>query len=267
MILPNKISSETSSIYLQLTCFKTYTIIKTKQGNLMKAQPLSNGTEPVRSILVVDDHIIFREGLASLFESSKDFHVVGQAGSVQESISLAFELKPDIILMDFSLPDGNGLDAAREILRQLPACKIIFLTIYETDANLLEAIRIGAKGFLLKNISSVSLLASLRGLDQGELAMSRKMMSHALESSHGGATSADASSPLDRLSPRELDILRELQKGSSNKEIARRLVLSENTVKHHIHNILDKLGTENRRAAGILARKLGLPDKKTSPGE
>lgn len=174
-----------------------------------------------------------------------------------DGIEKALFHKPDIILMDFSLPDGTGLEATRVILDQLPACKIVFLTVYETDENLLSAIRLGAKGYMLKNVSSSSLIASLRALDHGEIAMSRKMMSKALEYSRFALTSPNQD-VLSRLSPREIDILLELQNDSSNAEIARHLYLSENTVKHHIHNILDKLGINNRRQAGMIARQMGL---------
>ena len=135
----------------------------------------------VQSILVADDHVLFRSGLVSLFQSTPDFDVVDQAGTVSEGIEKAFHHKPDIVLMDFSLPDGTGLDATKAILDEMPECKIIFLTVYETDENLLKAIHLGAKGYLLKNVSSSSLIASLRSLAHGEIAMSRKMMSKALE--------------------------------------------------------------------------------------
>src|SRR5512140_2026512 len=137
--------------------------------------------EKVRKVLLVDDQILFREGLVSLFNSTTDFEMVGTAGSVHEGIERALETQPDIILMDFSLPDGTGLDATRAILEELPDCKIIFLTVFETDENLLAAIRLGAKGYMLKNVSSSSLISSLRALAQGEIAMSRKMMSKVLE--------------------------------------------------------------------------------------
>ena len=108
---------------------------------------------------------MFREGLVSLFQFTTDFSVVDQAGSVKEGIEKAFHHRPDIILMDFSLPDGTGLDATKAILDELPNCKIIFLTVYETDENMLAAIHLGANGYMLKNVSSSSLLASLRALD------------------------------------------------------------------------------------------------------
>ena len=126
--------------------------------------------EASQSVLIVDDHVLFRDGLASLFKSTQDFHVVDQAGTVKEGVEKAFHHKPDIILMDFSLPDGTGLDATKVILDEMPDCKIIFLTVYETDDNLMGAIRLGAKGYLLKNVSSSSLVASLRALSQGEIA-------------------------------------------------------------------------------------------------
>lgn len=209
------------------------------------------------SILVVDDHVLFREGLVNLFQDTPDFYVVDQASTVMESVEKAFHHKPDIVLMDFSLPDGTGLDATRTILDELPKCKIIFLTVYETDENLLEAIRLGAMGYLLKNVSGASLLASLRALEQGEIAMSRKMMSRVVELSR---TMPSVSEPdlLTKLSPREIEILRKLKTGASNTQIAEQLYLSENTVKHHVHNILEKLGVANRRQAGWIAKKIGL---------
>jgi DNA-binding NarL/FixJ family response regulator len=210
-----------------------------------------------QSILVVDDHVLFRDGLVSLFQSTQDFYVVDQAGTVSEGIEKAFLHKPDIILMDFSLPDGTGLDATQEFLDENPECKIIFLTVFETDENLIRAIRLGAKGYMLKNVSSSSLLSSLRALANGEIAMSRKMMSRVVEYSRA-MPFHHSQDLVAKLSPRETDILYELQNGASNAQIAQQLFLSENTVKHHIHSILEKLGVENRRQAGTLAKQMGL---------
>lgn len=220
-------------------------------------------TKP-QSILVIDDHVLFRDGLISLFQSTPDFYVVDQAGSVGEGIEKAFYHRPDIILMDFSLPDGTGLDATEAILSELPECNIVFLTVFETDENLLKAIRLGAKGYMLKNISSSSLLASLRALSKGEIAMSRKMMSRIVEHSRLMPIQP-GDDELAKLSPRELEILAALQDGASNTQIARQLYLSENTVKHHIHSILEKLGVENRRQAGAVAKRLGVKKAKSAP--
>lgn len=218
---------------------------------------MNDQEERVQTVLVVDDHVLFRDGLVSLFHSTPDFQVVDQAGSVKEGVEKAFHHRPDIILMDFSLPDGTGLDATRIILDEMPDCRIIFLTVFETDENLLTAIRLGAKGYMLKNVSSSSLIASLRALANGEIAMSRKMMSRVLEYSRS-MPAPPAADLVSKLSPREIDILCELQNGASNMEIAQNLFLSENTVKHHIHSILEKLGVENRRQAGALAKQIGL---------
>lgn len=212
-----------------------------------------------RKILIIDDHIMFREGLAGLFQFTSDFFVVDQAGSVSEGIEKAFQHRPDIILMDFSLPDGTGLDATKAILDELPDCKIVFLTVYETDENMLAAIHLGAYGYMLKNVSSSSLLASLRALENGEIAMSRRMLSKTLWLSQ--TTQAPRKDLINKLSPREIDILFELQNDASNFEIAQKMYLSENTVKHHVHNILDKLGVHNRREAGEIARQMGLKKK------
>lgn len=224
---------------------------------------MNDQEKSTQSILVIDDHVLFRDGLISLFQSTPEFRVVGQAGTVKEGVEQAFHHRPDIILMDFSLPDGTGLDATQAILDELPNCKIIFLTVFETDENLLTAIRLGAKGYMLKNVSSSSLIASLHALAQGEIAMSRKMMSRVLEYSRS-MPAAPASSLIDKLSPREIDILNELQDGASNTEIAQKLYLAENTVKHHIHNILEKLGVENRRQAGVIAKQIGLKKNKSA---
>ncbi len=213
---------------------------------------MGNGQK--QRVLIVDDHALFREGLASVLQNSARYEVIDQAGSVEEGVKKALKLRPDIILMDFSLPDGTGLDATTAILEEHPGCKIVFLTIYETDENLLAAIRSGAKGYVLKNITGPSLIASLDALAQGELAISRKMMSRALEASSASVRLPTDSNP-KRLSRREMEILQELEKGASNLEIAKQLYLSENTVKHHVHSILSKLGVESRGQLIQLARK------------
>jgi DNA-binding NarL/FixJ family response regulator len=164
--------------------------------------------------------------------------------------------------MDFSLPDGTGLDATQLILDEIPDCKIVFLTVFETDENLMKAIHLGAKGYMLKNVSSSSLISSLRALAKGEIAMSRKMMSRVVEYSRT-MPNHQSQDLLAKLSPREIDILYELQNGSATAQIARQLYLSENTVKHHIHSILEKLGVENRRQAATLAKQMGLKKSKT----
>jgi two-component system, NarL family, nitrate/nitrite response regulator NarL len=228
-----------------------------------------------KKILVVDDHFIFREGLMSLFRYTTDFEVVGGAASVHEGIEKSRQCRPDIILMDFSLPDGNGLDAARAILAAQPGCQIVFLTVNESDQALFAALHAGAKGFLLKNVSGADILSSLRGLERDELALSRKTMSRVVaEFARAPLTAPEPEPPqpgvLSRLSPREREVLCELEAGVRNEQIAQRLFLSENTVKHHIQNLFEKLGVENRKEAAEVARRLGLRnknlEKEPSPG-
>ena len=206
-----------------------------------------------RRILVVDEHLLFREGLTSLFRSTSDFEVVGSAGSVYEAISLARELRPAIILMDFSMPDGTGVDATRAILAELPQCKIVFLTMHESDDKLFEALRAGAKGYMPKNTPSPDLTASLRALANGEMALSRQLMSRVVEEFSHTTRSETNGNIFSKLSARELEVLQELENGASNQEIAQHLFLSENTVKHHIRSILEKLQVSNRHEAGLLA--------------
>ena len=211
-------------------------------------------TDSCKRMIVVDDHILFREGLISLFRTTSDFDVVGGAGSVYEAIAMARDLRPEIILMDFSMPDGTGVDATRAILAELPECKIVFLTMYESDDKLFDALRAGAKGYMPKNTPSPTLIVSLRALAQGELALSRQKMGRVVEEFSHTKKPDMAARSFTKLSAREMDVLRELGEGASNHEIAARLFLSENTVKHHIRSIFEKLQVSNRREAAWIAR-------------
>jgi DNA-binding NarL/FixJ family response regulator len=211
---------------------------------------------------LIDDQILFREGLIGLFRSTDDFVVIGPAGSVHQGKELALLYKPDIVLIDFSLPDGTGLDATRAIIQHLPDCKIIFLTVYETDENLFAALHLGAMGYMLKNITSFHLLSSLRALDRGEKAISRKMVSNVLDEFSRLEPLSKSGTGIQKLMakliPREKDVLREMESDATNHQIAQRLFLSEDTVKHHICNILGKLEVENRREAILFARQYAL---------
>ncbi len=215
-------------------------------------------------VLIVDDHILFREGLAGLLRSQADMQVVGECGSVQEAIETVQAVEPDVILMDFSLPDGTGLDATRAIINIMPEAQIIFLTVHDNDERLIAAMRAGAKGYLLKNLSVNKLLASLRALERGEAAISRTMMARILEEfAQAEANLQPEPSPLIGLTSREIEVLQELATGITNQEIANRLYISENTVKNHIHNILEKLKLNNRREAIEFAHRQGLSNGST----
>ena len=212
-------------------------------------------TTPIR-IIVVDDHILFREGLVSIIRSEPGIQVIGQAGSVQEAIELVVSQNPDIVLMDFSLPDGTGVEATQAIIKQNSDAKIVFLTMSEEDENLFSAIRSGAKGYLLKNMHPAKLVSTIRSVYEGESALSRSMTMRIMEEL------ARTKAPVHRGDPtlthRELEVLRELASGYSNAEIANHLVVAENTVKYHVHSILGKLGLSDRHEAAEYARKHGL---------
>jgi DNA-binding NarL/FixJ family response regulator len=208
-------------------------------------------------ILIVDDHILFREGIASLFAGQPDLTVIGQASCVQEAVTMANELRPDLILMDFTMPDGTGLDATKAILRTQPGAKILFLTVHENDEMLFEAIRLGAVGYLLKNVSVTQMLKQIRSIEQGEAAlmpgMTRKILN---EFARRSETQAQGPAELQTLSVRELEVLEELAGGASNREIAQRLYISENTVRNHVHSILTKLKLQNRtQLVGLTTRQ------------
>jgi DNA-binding NarL/FixJ family response regulator len=208
-------------------------------------------------MVVVDDHVLFREGLVAIIRSEPAIEVAGQAGSVGEAIELIGSLKPDVVLMDFGLPDGTGVDATRAVLKEHPNCKIIFLTMSEEDEDLFAAIRSGAKGYLLKNMHPTKLVATIKSVFEGESALSRSMTLRLMEElARTKETSFVGGDPT--LTRRELDVLRELAGGFSNAEIAEHLVISENTVKYHVHSILDKLGFSDRRDVAAYARKHGL---------
>ncbi len=210
---------------------------------------------PIR-LVVVDDHILFREGLIAIVRSVPDIEVVGQAGNVREAIELVRTIKPDIILMDFGLPDGTGADATRAILKEYPECKIVFLTMSEEDEDLFAAIRSGARGYLLKNLHPAKLISTLRSVQQGESALSRTMTLRVMEEL---SRTRITEYPVEiTLTHREIDVLRAVATGLSNNDIANHLFITENTVKYHVHSILDKLKLTNRKEAAVYARKHGL---------
>ena len=207
-------------------------------------------------ILVVDDHILFQEGIASLIDRHPDFSVVGGADSVNEALTQTRRLQPDIVLMDFSLPDGTGLEATKAILAEQPEIKIVFLTVHDEDERLFQAIRCGAKGYLLKNTPIYQLLAYLQGLEQGEVALPPSSVARLLEEFAQSIPPAEPEPEIiGRLTARQLEVLRELRDGASNKEIATRLVISEQTVKNHVSQILSVLNLHSRYEAASFARR------------
>lgn len=201
-------------------------------------------------LLIVDDHILFLEALTSLIRQQPGFEVVGEAGSVADAVALSRLYKPDVVLMDFFLADGTGLDASAAILAELPNTKIVFLTAHEEDERLFEAIRYGAQGYLLKTTPANEMLSYLRGLERGEAAIHPVFTSRILEEfarlpQRKELTPTD----LSKLTAREREVWGLLQNGATNRQIAARLVISEQTVKNHVSRILAKLNLCSRHEA------------------
>lgn len=203
-------------------------------------------------ILVADDHSLFRDGLVSLLEAG-GYEVVGQAGDGQEAVDKARALNPDLVLLDINMPRMTGLEALRQIKSGLPRAKVVMLTVSEEDAHLLEAIRSGADGYLLKHLNANEFLEMLQGVERGEAAISRSMT---------GRLFKHVAQPPDEveiiLSEREVEVLRLVAAGKSNREIAQQLSVSENTVKFHLRNILQRLGVSNRAEAVMVALQKGI---------
>ncbi len=208
-------------------------------------------------VLLVDDHDLVRNGLASLLKAN-NIEVVGEASDGLEALKKAHELKPDIILMDIKMPRCNGLEATRLIKAKVPHSKIIILTVSDDDEDLFEAIKSGAEGYLLKNIRAEEFLGRLSGAARGEAAISPLLATKIIEEfarqTKGGAEPV----PESQLTEREVDVLRLVVTGALNKEIAPALNITENTVKYHLRNIMGKLHMKNRAQIAAYAVSKGI---------
>jgi DNA-binding NarL/FixJ family response regulator len=209
-------------------------------------------------IVIVDDHALFRESLASLLRAEPDMDVVGLGGSADEAIQLARDLLPEIILLDLDMP-GGGLAAAKAIANELPVTRIVVLTASEEDDHLVAALKTGARAYILKGVAARELLRILRIVAAGESYVPPALAASLLLEMHeaGRQSSKPPENPLNDLTERERQILEGMAAGLSNKEIGQRLFLSEKTVKHYITNILQKLQVRNRVEAALLAQKNG----------
>jgi DNA-binding NarL/FixJ family response regulator len=211
------------------------------------------------NIMLVDGERLFREGLVSLLQEHSEYHISGEAGTVVEAIELANHIKPELVLMDYILPDGTGVDVMTFIMTLLPKPKVVILTSEDKDDYLFSAIRAGAQGYLLKNQTTNNLLASLKALDRGEFAISRTMFARVMgEFSRINYPQSYGELALDKLTRREREVLSELATNASNREIATHLVISENTVKNHIHSVLEKLAIKKRAEVVKFARRYSL---------
>jgi DNA-binding NarL/FixJ family response regulator len=201
--------------------------------------------QPLR-LLLVDDHALFREGLISLLSYQDDFTVVGEAEDAESALDQARALEPDIVLMDIELPGEDGVTATRRLKMEMPAVTVVMLTVHDDSRTLFEAIKVGAQGYLIKNVRSRELLEQLRGMARGEAAISRRMAARILDEIRG---QTEPFWPEEELTAREMDVLELVAARLSNAEIAERLVVSDHTVKNHIKSILSKLHLRNRHQA------------------
>ncbi|MEW6717016.1 MAG: response regulator transcription factor [Chloroflexota bacterium] len=206
-------------------------------------------------VLVADDHSLFRDGIVSLLEAS-GFEVVGQAGDGEQAIQETRRLKPDIVLMDITMPHLSGLEALREIKTEFPDIHVVMLTVSDEDEDLLAAIKAGANGYLLKNLNASQFLEMINGLKEGEAALTRKTTARLIEGFR--ITNQEKQKPEPSLTTREIELLELVAEGLANKAIAQKLEISENTVKYHIRNILQKLNVQNRTEAVIHAIRVGV---------
>jgi len=216
-------------------------------------------------VLVVDDHDLFRRGLMEVLEEEDDIEVIGEARNGQQAIERAEELLPDVVFMDLNMPGQNGIEVTAYLTQKWPDLKVLVLTVSEEPADLYKALSVGARGYVLKISDPQEILDALRQVYQGWVVVSPAMAPRFLSDLGGGsgpgATLPTVESPVigeTQLTTREQEILRLVARGHSNAELADTLLVSENTVKTHIKNILGKLHLKNRREAAVYAAKFGL---------
>ena len=215
---------------------------------------------PVR-VVIADDHDLLRDGLTAILGADPAIEVVGEASSGPSAVAAAAALAPDVVLMDVEMPGGDGLTATRQVLERCRGTRVLVLTTFDLDEYVLEALRAGASGFLLKTTPATALVAAVRACAAGETLLAPSVIRRLVESYVRQPTApAEGAVPraLQELTDRELDVLRALARGLSNAEIGRELYLAETTVKTHVTHVLAKLGLRDRVQAVIVAYETGL---------
>lgn len=222
---------------------------------------MAPSTSPIR-VLLADDQSLFRHGLSNIIGDWPDIQVVGAAADGVEAVALARRFNPDVVLMDINMPNMNGLEATRLLHRELPEIKVVILTVSEQDESLFEAIKIGARGYLLKDIKPVVLHEMILAVVRGEAPISPVIAGKILSEFARHMPVLPGPKPIRLLTDREKEVLELVATGADNRTIADRLYLAPGTVKRHLHNILDKLQARSREEAADFARRQGL----ISPG-
>ncbi|MCL5995590.1 MAG: response regulator transcription factor [Chloroflexi bacterium] len=211
--------------------------------------------EPIR-ILIADDHRLFRVGLRQVCETLGGFEIVGEAENGRQAVELAQRLQPDVILMDINMPVLDGVQATRLITASVPAARVIMLTIYQQDHHVFEAIKAGARGYLLKDVDEQELIRGIRSVQQGAALINGDLATRVLEEFRRLGQAAEAGE-LAKLTRVEMEILRRVAEGADNKTIADQLGLSENTVAKRLSDVYQKLCVDNRTQAALVALRRG----------
>lgn len=201
--------------------------------------------EPTR-ILIADDHAVLRSGLRLLLDAQPDFKVVGEASTGEETVERSIALRPDILLLDIAMPEINGLEAARRIRQQAPEVRIIVLTMYDDEAYLRQFLEMGAAGYVLKKAADTELSAAIRAVHRGESFVYPSLMPQLIDSYLKQPSSPATTESNDKLSPREVDVLRLVALGYTNQQIADELCIGVSTVETHRTRIMEKLGLRGR---------------------
>jgi two-component system NarL family response regulator len=213
-------------------------------------------TEPIRT-LIVDDHALFRRGLEMVLESEPGIELVGEAGDGEEAVRVAGESLPDVVLMDIRMPRSSGIEACRALKDVAPSAKIVMLTISDEEEDLFEAIRAGASGYLLKDIPLDEVASAVRAVYGGQSlinpSMASKLLTEFAALARRDEDERPQQVPAPRLTEREIEVLRLVARGMNNRDIAKELFISENTVKNHVRNILEKLQIHSRMEAVMVA--------------
>jgi DNA-binding NarL/FixJ family response regulator len=214
-------------------------------------------TVAVRAIrvLVVDDQTLFRTGLTSLLSEDERVEVVGQAVDGADALKQAVKVKPDVVLMDIKMPNVDGIEATRQVIEAVPGVKVLILTTFETDSQVIQVLKAGASGYVLKDSTAAAIVSSIVAVMSGEKVMASAVANRVLEMLTGTTTPKEF---YDGLTNREIEILKLLASGMANKQIAFRLKISEKTVRNHVSNTYEKLGIYDRSQAVLYAVRKGL---------
>jgi two-component system NarL family response regulator len=222
----------------------------------------SGSGEPIR-VVIADDHVLYRRGLQMVVVQEEDIEIVGEASDGLEAIDRTVELLPDVVLMDVRMPRTSGIEACKAIKDMVPSTRIIMLTMSDEESDLYEAVKAGANGYLLKDVPGEEIAAGIKAVHHGDSLISPSMASKLLaEFASMSRRQPDRPTGMlpPRLTERELEVLKLVARGMANKEIARELFISENTVKNHVRNILEKLQLHSRMEAAMYAVRENLLD-------